>query len=377
MLLGQCGCRGIFMLIRAKTQNLIQTRELDPEKIANTKLNIEEMQEKTLVLNSFPQRFVFELTNTCNLNCEMCGRNSAAFKATKFNTEWLSKFDQAAKYAEEVTLMGWGEPTMHPRFKDFLDWANKHGLRKYFCTNGMLLENLAETILEKQVDVIAISLDGANSQTNDSIRRGANFEKIINGIKKIIGLKKTKWPYMNTVTTLMNKNLHELPAIVKLASEIGLEEVKAVYLTAFDENSKEQILYAKQDYIESVFMESENLANRLGIKLKLPHIQGKDPAGEASHKPCFTAYRDFFLGSDGFVRPCMSNAVKLFDISKYDSFDKMWNSEEFQNHRKIVNEESLMSRSCKNCYQSSFANWNKRESFIQIGEKFSPEWGEP
>jgi len=367
------------MLIRTKTQNLIQTRELALEKIANTKINIEEMQEKKIVLNSFPQRFVFELTNTCNLNCEMCGRNSAEFKATKFNMKWLSKFDQAAKYAEEVTLMGWGEPTMHPKFTEFLDWANKHGLRKYFCTNGMLLENLAEIILEKQVDVIAISLDGANSHTNDSIRRGANFEKIINGIKKIIELKKqykTKWPYMNTVTTLMKKNLRELPSIVKLASEIGLEEVKVVYLTAFDDSSKNQVLYSKQSDIDSVFAESENLANSLCIKLKLPYVQGKDPAGEASHKPCFAAYRDLFLGSDGFVRPCMSNAVKFFDISKYDSFDKMWNSEEFQNHRKIVNEESLMNRSCKNCYQSSFANWNRRESFIQIGEKFSPEWEE-
>jgi MoaA/NifB/PqqE/SkfB family radical SAM enzyme len=313
----------------------------------------------------------------------MCGRNSAVFKATKFNTEWLSKFDQPAKYVEEVTLMGWGEPTMHSEFTKFLDWANKHKLRKYFCTNGMRLESLAEAILEKQVDVIAISLDGSNSQTNDSIRRGANFGKIINGIKRIIELKKqnnTKWPYMNTVTTLMNKNFHELPNIVKLAHEIGLEEVKAVYLTAFDEYSKNQVLYSekidvkRKEEIDRVFTESEHLANNLGIKLKLPHLQNEDPTGKASHKLCFTAYRDFFLGSDGFVRPCMSNAVKFFDISKYDSFDKMWNSEIFQNHRKIVNEESLMSHSCKNCYQSSFANWNKRESFIQTGEKFSPEW---
>jgi len=70
----------------------------------------------------------------------------------------------------------------------------------------------------------------------------------------------------------------------------------------------------------------------------------------------------------------MNNAVKMFDISKYDTFEKMWNSYEIQEHRKNVNKESLMSKSCKNCYQSSFANWNKKESFLQVGESFSPDW---
>ena len=238
------------MLVRVKTQDLIQTRELASEKIENSKKNIQEMEKKELVLNSFPQRFVFELTNTCNLKCEMCGRNSVAFKPTKFNTEWLSKFDKPAKYVEEVTLMGWGEPTMHPQFVEFLDWANKYGLRKYFCTNGMRLDDLADVIFEKEVDVIAISLDGSNSLLNDSIRRGANFNKIMNGINKIIELKKqnkTTWPYMNSVTTLSIKNLRELPKIIELASKIGLDEVKAVYLTAFDEQSREIILFTDKE----------------------------------------------------------------------------------------------------------------------------------
>jgi len=180
----------------------------------------------------------------------MCGRNYATFKPTLFDTKWLSKFDQPAKYVEEVTLMGWGEPTVHPQFVDFLDFANEHGLRKYFCTNGMRLSDYANTIMEKQVDVIAVSLDGSNSSVNDSIRRGANFEVIINGIKKIVALKKqnkTKWPHINTVTTLSNKNLYELPKIIELANEIGLEEVKAVYLTAFDEYSTKQVLYIDRE----------------------------------------------------------------------------------------------------------------------------------
>jgi len=42
------GAKEIVMVIRAKTQDLIQTKELALEKINNTKQNIMEMQEKKL-----------------------------------------------------------------------------------------------------------------------------------------------------------------------------------------------------------------------------------------------------------------------------------------------------------------------------------------
>lgn len=45
-----------------------------------------------------------------------------------------------------------------------------------------------------------------------------------------------------------------------------------------------------------------------------------------------------------------------------------------QEFRARVNDEQLMSENCKNCYQSTCANWNKHASFIQLGKKFAPEW---
>ena len=40
----------------------------------------------------------------------------------------------------------WGEPTVHPDFVKFLQWAYETGMRKYFCTNGMRLEQLTPHI---------------------------------------------------------------------------------------------------------------------------------------------------------------------------------------------------------------------------------------
>jgi radical SAM protein with 4Fe4S-binding SPASM domain len=366
------------MVLRAKTDNLIRTRELSDTQIKNTGLNQLEMKTGKDVLQSKPQRLVFEMTNSCNLNCVMCGRNAKHFKATHFNIDWLKKFDEVSANIEEVTLMGWGEPTMHPRFVEFLAWANVRGLRKYFCTNGMKLGELLSCIFEQQVDVIAISIDAADSESNRVIRRGADFDKIMGNLRNIVAEKEsvqTLWPYMNFVTTLMKKNLHELPKIIQLAADIGLNEVKAVFLTVFDETMFRESLYDSMDEVRAIFEKSCEIASSTGIKIKLPHLRGEDSAGNAYHKPCYTPWRDFFLGSDGYVRPCMSTPVKLFHVDKYKTFDEMWNSQEFIQFRGRVNDESGMPESCRHCYQSSFANWNKKSSFYQVGKEFSPEWG--
>lgn len=367
------------MILRAKTDSLIKTRELTEAQIKNTQLNAAEMKEGVLLLKSKPQRLVFEMTNSCNLNCVMCGRNTAEFKPTYFDIKWLSLFDDIAGQVEEVTLMGWGEPTMHPDFVDFLKWANRHGLRKYFCTNGMKLGELMPHLFEHKVDVIAISLDASNAVSNAEIRRGANFDKIIDNIKKIVAEKKslgTQWPYINFVTTLMKKNLYEFPKIVRLAADIGIEETKAVYLTVFDKKMNGESLYDCMDEVRTVFEEALKVANETGVKIKLPHLRGEDLAGNDCHKTCFTPWRDFFLGSDGYIRPCMSTPVKFPSVRQCRTFDEIWNSDAFMEFRQHVNDPNKMAPSCRNCYQSSYANWNRKEAFYRIGEAFSPTWDE-
>jgi MoaA/NifB/PqqE/SkfB family radical SAM enzyme len=163
------------MILRAKTDALIETRELTGKQVENTVNNKREMVNNATTLQAKPQRLVFELTNSCNLNCVMCGRNSKHFKPTTFNTDWLQKFDDVADHVEEVTLMGWGEPTMHPQFTKFLQWAHYHKLRKYFCTNGMKLDHFLNPIFDLQVDVVAVSIDAANSELNEKIRRGSKL----------------------------------------------------------------------------------------------------------------------------------------------------------------------------------------------------------
>lgn len=365
------------MIIRAKTKNLFEGKELSPKQQANSALNMQELEKGETILQSYPRRLVFELTNACNLNCVMCGRNAADFQLTSFDMDIFRSFEPLMDIVEEVTLMGWGEPTIHPHFNEMLRIINNHNARKYFCTNGMNLSKIRDAIFDYNVDVFAVSLDGATDATNSRIRRGSKIEKIKEDLKEIVRIKKErglKYPWINFVFCAMESNIRELPDLVRLASEIGIEEVKVVYLTVFEKSLVHESLWEKETLVHEVFDEAIKIGNELGIVLKLPYYSGEDVAGEKLHKDCYVCWRDFFLGSDGLVRPCMSTPTQFFPYDKNKDFMEIWNSIEYQNYRANVNNQKTMDTPCTRCYQSSFCNWNKKASFIQIGEQFSPDW---
>jgi radical SAM protein with 4Fe4S-binding SPASM domain len=307
----------------------------------------------------------------------MCGRDNPNFIKTFLDISILKELEVFLKYAEEVTLFGWGEPTVHPKFSEFLRVLYNYNVRKYFVTNGMLLNKFIDDIFRYKVDIIAVSLDGATPQTNNRIRVRSDFKKIIDNASLIQNKKKylgVSYPYMNLVFTAMRSNIEELPQMVYLTKELGLEELKVVYLTVFNENLISENLHGEKELVRRYFEKAIEIADNLKIKIKLPHYQGEDEAGELSHKPCYAGWRDLFIGSDGSIRPCQSTSYIINRFDKNADFKEIWNSKEFRDFRSRVNDTDKMPEQCRLCYQSSYANWNKKESFIQINTDFAPEW---
>lgn len=366
------------MILRAKTKTLFEGKPLTETQCRNSALNIEEMESGATVLSSLPRRIVLELTNSCNLRCVMCGRSAADFRPTRLDMSWFRALEPLFDTVEEVTLMGWGEPTIHPNFEEMLKTLGRHSARKYFCSNGMRLDSLHDTIFENEVDVFAVSVDGATPETNSAIRRGSDLVHINNSLIRIVNTKKLNnlsYPYINYVFCAMRRNLPELPKLIETAADVGLEEVKVVFLTAFSPELASETLFGHETEVQDVFGAAAERADELGISLKLPYIYGTDPAGDALHRDCFVTWRDFFLGSDGYVRPCMSTADKFFRFDDKRPFTELWNAPEYRNYRENVNSSS-MNEHCRSCYQSSHCNWNNKKSYIQCGEEFAPDWGE-
>lgn len=110
-----------------------------------------------------PREVQLEVTNRCNLDCDMCPRltllevpeqdmSRETFEAV------LARLDRP----EVVTLTGWGEPLMHPQLFAFFDRLHERwpGLDVGFTTNGHLLTGGVVTkLLARRIGRVNISLE--------------------------------------------------------------------------------------------------------------------------------------------------------------------------------------------------------------------------
>ncbi len=365
------------MITTSKRDNLNDFSELSQHQQENSKKNKSEYLQNKVILDSLPRRLILELTNACNLSCKMCGRNAAHFKPNYMNPEVIGYFRQYLNIIEEITLMGWGEPTLHPEFKEIVSTLSECECRKYMCTNGMKLKEYAELLVTSNFDLLSVSIDGAKAKTNDTIRRGSSLKTVLEGIDKINKFKYAQsdltYPYLSFVFCAMRSNIEELPALIKLAHDYRIERVKVVHLTAFSAQTEKEILWNEQQYICEIFNKASESAEEYSIELELPPIQGSDPAGDLPHSTCYSPWRDMFISSDLAFRPCMSTNQTLGTLNMNKTLEEQWNNNHYQDMRQRVNADN-MPLQCRRCYQATFANWNKYKSYYQTGEEFSHEW---
>jgi len=144
----------------------------------------------------FPPQFIYiEPTNACVLNCKMCMRSKTKIRKLGYMDFDLYKkiIDDISSRVHNIGLLNQGEPLLHPKFVDMIQYAKQKGLKVGFSTNAVLLdETKARKILETKLDWIYFSFDGPNKQIYEEIRRGANYEKVKQNILRFIELRDKK-----------------------------------------------------------------------------------------------------------------------------------------------------------------------------------------
>lgn len=99
----------------------------------------------------------------CNLRCTPCwGGNEWEGLRTRL-MEWelyCKAIDQAPRSVETVTLALAGEPLLHPRVAEMIDYAAARGLRVILYTNGTLLDSpMCERLAQTRLSVLNLSVE--------------------------------------------------------------------------------------------------------------------------------------------------------------------------------------------------------------------------
>lgn len=271
-----------------------------------------------------PNFVQIEPVGQCNLNCRMCPvglRKEDGTALIEFET--FTHLLDGFPTAEELQLQGLGEPLMHPRFFDMVRYAVARGLRVSTNSNLTLLTpRRARECVHSGLHTLHASIDGATASTYEYIRRGANFSKVLRNLDRLVTARTllgSDTPHLRIVAVAMRRNLDELPKLVALAYEHGVDTVfvqhlchdyaestlPAVYQPMREFIDRESLAGEDPARIEAAFAAARERAVRFGIDLRLPPlaaILGDTDTGR--RRSCDWPMRGAYLSYRGDAMPC-------------------------------------------------------------------------
>jgi AdoMet-dependent heme synthase len=170
-----------------------------------------------------PRLVFWELTTGCNLRCVHCRASATELMSPEDldYSEACAVIDQIAEYAPLILVLSGGEPLWRADVFDLAAHARAKNLRVALATNGTLIKRgVAERIRDTGIARVSISLDGADAATHDGFRghQGA-FDAAVAGLRHL----KTAGVSTQINTTISHRNAHQLPEILKLALELGVD----------------------------------------------------------------------------------------------------------------------------------------------------------
>lgn len=122
---------------------------------------------------------LIEVNQACNLDCPLCFANAGThlakdgFELTYEQVEFMIDSYIAAEGDPEVLQFSGGEPSLHPQIIDFIELANRKGIKYVMLnTNGIRIARDDQFLdaLAKTKAHVYLQFDGFDERTNELIR---------------------------------------------------------------------------------------------------------------------------------------------------------------------------------------------------------------
>lgn len=333
-------------------------------------------------------------TSRCNIRCEFCinqwdarpdGSNRPHMKAEHVQ----AIVDEVFPYLRKLALSVSGEPLYDPHFQELLDAARRYGVFVEFTTNAMLVSKpgMLERILDG-VGRVNISMDGATPSTYERLRTGAKFDKVCENIRLLTEGRRARGqttPEYNVRYILMRDTIDELPLMVDLCKDLGVDHLYTNHIQVFMEELRDQSLLQHKARANAAFARArERAAARNQVVVLPPDFDLSEPepppapAASVAELPgeawastgtveravprpaelppvaytgrCPYLWDQAFFEADGSIFPCCnSGGVALGHLDRAPDFWSIWRGEAYARMRGTVYTPRCHDI-CVNCY---------------------------
>ncbi len=331
-----------------------------PEALANY-LAFMASERRSVEVDYLPIRLDFENVSRCNFRCTMCtvsewpkGRRAADMALADFER----LLDEQVGLVE-VKVQGLGEPTMQgDDYFAMIRLARSRHIWVRTTTNASLLhlKDNHRKLLDSGVNEIQISIDGADAEVFQAIRRGAVFDRVIANCRLINdtcdaeGVERTKmW------TVVQRGNRHQLADLVRLGARIGFRHM-AFSLNLVDFGLAEWRIRNDAVTVEREFGRAEAedlmaLGAEHGIDVRFWSVAHKYSTAEPS-RLCPWPFERAAISSDLRVVPCC--IIGNPDVSELGSaakgFSEVWFGDAHAEFRR-AHLEGRIPAVCRSCYE--------------------------
>lgn len=257
--------------------------------------------------------------------------------------------DLFRKVIDELSTSLWylifyfqGEPYLHPGFLDLVKYASGKGIYTATSTNAHYLndQNARKTV-ESGLDRLIISIDGTTQEVYEQYRKGGKLEKVLEGARNILRWKKelkSSTPHIIFQFLVVKPNEHQIPDLLKLAKEMGVDEVGLKTAQVYDYEHGNKLIPDNQKY-SRYYVKSDGT---YGIKNEL-----------LNH--CWKLWHSSVVTWDGDIVPCCFDkdaAHKMGNLNNH-SFGNLWQGDAYAAFRASVLRSRDEIEMCKNCTEGT------------------------
>ena len=167
---------------------------------------------------------------------------------------------------------------MPANIDEMIRLAKSRNIKVNLTTNGLLLLNHIDSLIDSKLDLLSISLDAAAFSTYKKIRGNDGFNTICNSLVELVKRrqnKASKFPRIRTHFVIQKDNIDELVDFIKMSKKMGVDTVyfQPLDVRALDEQKISDLTKdMKFDKFMGKLQEGLRLAEELNIKTNLPYI---------------------------------------------------------------------------------------------------------
>jgi radical SAM protein with 4Fe4S-binding SPASM domain len=351
-------------------------------RLDNERLNRREMQAGAAVLASRPTKAWLSITGKCNLLCSHCPRSLVEEQYLSSEEMTGEVFDRVkAALFPYLTLLriggnNLGEMLFAKSWNRYAAAINQETFTPWLITNAQTLNKARISELVEAGYIIDISIDAATEERYRQIR-GASLARLAAHVREMVAAREAhrraapdaRAARIIFSFTAFADNIDELPGLVRLGAELGVDEVVATHYMPSLEGQRYQSLFYHQRMANRAFDEARAAARETGIGLQVPpnyllkpigheetlraavkqRYAGQSQAGSKAEgiPPCAHPWTSVSINEKGEVYPCCQSNLLMGDLRK-SSFEEIWNNRRYRKLRQTVNTKDALP-DCRQC----------------------------